>query len=673
MSKLHVDYFTNNGGLNVTDSPFTIADSSATGGFNYDYILSGSISRSRGRTAINTIADAQAKTLGLFPLNTSTGTQTVVRCAGTKIQTLNTDTGATTNQAEDTATASSTFLDATSTQPVVSATFNTPSANLLFMAGGGMSSIYAYTGTKVTQNGVPAPTGIFSVSVGGTGGTWSATGTYYASLVLRKASTQALSNAALDIQVAITATTQKATFTFPTGIDTTKYDQWYIYLSAVAGASGFTAGTLVAQVSTATPTYLFDGSTVIASAQVVPRAGATTDNSVLPTGTYKCLTAFKRRLVTAKGSTFYLSDLDKPESWPTANSITIPTGGNITGVAVIGFNAPITGNTDEYLVIFKQTETWVLTGDSAADWVLKFASPVGCATQALCVPAQGYLTWVDYHGVYLWTGSGKPIYISRPLEALFAADGDINRSLLGIGWGVYYKKQNQIIWHLSHRTLGENVLQLKLDLKHTSLRVGADLQDLIADGVFSLGYNTAATGVANSANLYAGCAYATTSNDELMLAGDAAGYVYTMFKGYTDAGLGNSFSYETKWFDFGVKSVAKQVTKVIAWVDEITSNSLVMQYWSDYKPSPTDRSQISQSMGDPKGAISAALWDAAYWDVSSWDDYTPKRKALVFNLSGEKNNNQGDSFKFKFTQSDANCPVVIHGFTVFYDNLGVRR
>ena len=658
------DFFANVGGLNITDSPFYVKDNQATGGMNYDYANTGGITKRRGLDRLNTSADAQLRSLGLNLHNTSVDVKTVVRAAGTKFQSVVLDPFVATDQNEDTLAVNSNFFIAGSTQPVEMVNYLTADSSVVWAAGGGASSMYGYTGTNITKNGTPAPTGTFTITNlgNGTGGAWATTGTYFYALVLRKRSTKARSLAALDDDVTITDVSQGVELTFP-AVDATKYDQWLIYRSAVSGVTGFTTGDLVATVDTADADYIDTGSST-ANAQNVPRAGGVVDNSELPAGTIKYITIFKRRLVTAIGSTFYLSDVNKPESWPSANFITIPTGGSITGFGVVGSNAPLSSSTDEYLVIFKEKEMWMLTGTSVADWELKFVANVGCANQSLIVAGNGYLAWIDYRGIYLWNGSSKPIYTSRPIEAIFAQDGDLDKTKLYYGWGEFSNKQNNIVWVLSHKVYGENTFSIKLDLRLTLPETQESIEQSVMDGFFA--FDT------YDIPLYSGFTYLPSSVEENFLVGDASGYVYKAFRLAQDVTEGIEFSYITKFLDMGMPGQAKRFFKVIAWVDELGPWDLTLDYWSNYRLRDADRSTIDASM-DSNSSVAAALWDLAIWDRSEWDDYVPRRKALIFNLSSAQNNNEGDCLLLRFKQIEANSPVTIYGFSVLYEELPIRK
>jgi hypothetical protein len=611
---------------------------------------------------LNSIADTQLKTLGLHYYHSAdtTDTRTPIRCAGTKIQSLNLDTGALTNIAADTAAASTAFLDVLSTQPVVSSGFISPAnGTQLWLAGGGLSTLAGYNGTNVTYNGTAAPTGSVGASVNtSAGGTWTAAGVYYWSILFRKRSSQALSNAALDVTATTVnlADTVTLNFTTVTNIDTTLYDKIYVYRSTLSGVSGFTTGSLVAQLDSTTTSYIDTGSS-ISSAQVVPRAGGTTDNSVLPSGTYNTVCTFKRRLITAAGSTIYLSDTNKSESWPIANTITIPSGGSILAVCPIGVNSEVTTGADEYLLIFKEKELWILTGTSADDWELVFNSRVGAIGQASIVPMTGFVAWLAQNGIFVFDGSGKPIRISKPINSLWETDGDLDKTKLTYAWGVYFEKTNEVIWRVSHRIKGEQKLSIKMDMRLTVPVVSQNTENREADGVFILDTDSNA--------FYAGCSFRPSSYDEKFLTGDALGFVYNNFVSIS-ANVG--FDYETRPLDMDMPEHNKRFKRVLVWVERITPDDLTLYYWSDYKQRAEYQSKMSEPMAPAKGST-PSLWDIAYWDINYWDDYVPDIGVVEFNLHSNDNNVEGSALKLKFEQLTT-APVRIHAFAVEWDDLG---
>lgn len=763
--------------MNLTDSPFAVQDNQAMGGYNYDLLRTGAISKRRGHSIINSPSSTQLYTLGMDIHNPASGDKTLLRAADLTLQTINTTNGTGVTVSEDTAAPNTSFFASGSTQPVVFANFNTPNADLTWFAGGGASSLYAYdtyftngvynwqisanfvtgnivtftinstsytvnfdtdtattlrniatkmstnanvgsafsngtdtitlnskqgaalniinnlvtggssqptisvtttvaasgagvTLSKVTQNGVPAPVGSFNTLVSGTGagGTFLTTGYYTYAIVRRKASTKALSNASLDVIANVTNVTQVVTLTLPVEVDTTKYDEYAIYRSAVSTGStlqeGFTTGDLIAIVPITDTTYIDNGS-FLATAQNVARAGNTVlDNSTLPPKTYNFVTTFKRRLITAQDSTFYISDIDKPESWPVNNFINIPTGGAITGLSVVGYNAYFSGNTDEFLIIFKERELWMLSGDGPDSWVLKFVDAVGCQHQRLAVHANGYVAWISDRGVYIWAGSGKPTYTSRLVESLFSIDGDLRKNKLQLGFGVFYRKQNQIVWFLSHRVLGDQAFALKLDIRLTLPVASEELDQKVIDGVFSQD---------SQAAIYGGVAYVPNDDpEERLFAGDISGNIYKMYFTGADSNGTINFSYLTKQFDMQTPTVAKRYYKVIAYVDVLGSWNLNLDYYTDYRVYDLEKSTLSRTTL-PANTVLPALWDVAVWDVAFWDAYKAQVVPIVFNLGAIQGNNQGDSLQLNFYNNNNNEPIILHGFSVLYDEITVIK
>lgn len=656
-------YMVNQGGLNITDSPVTIKDNQATGqSYNYEYSRTGAITKTLAPTALNLTPDTQLKSLGLGTHHdVATDSRTLIRVAGTKIQVFNTSTGAITNESDDTATPVSDFSDASSTQPVVFAPFNTLiGGTVLWMAGGGMSVIEGYTGPvtgNVTQNGTPAPTGSITPVVNThDSGAFAATGTYFYGAQFRKRGTQAFSNVSLDVSATVVNTDDTVTLplTGITNVDTTRFDQIWLWRSAVSGVEGFTTGDIIAELASTATTYKDTGSS-ITSTQNVPRAGNTIlDNSMLPAGTYKYITTFKRRLVTCLNSTLYISDLDKPESWPLQNPITLPTGGPITALGTIGVPSEYTTGADQYLCIWKERELWVLSGDGPDNWELLIVDKTGCSGQSLVVPFNGFITWLAFNGIYIWDGRGKPSRVSKPIQALFEADGDLDKNFLSQGYGRQYEKGNEIIWRTSHRTKGKNRLSIKMDTRLTSIAAAQNLQNPEMEGVFILDTDS---------NAYYAIESFRTINDELLVTGDDTGFVYRLYNSATTA---VAFDYETKPLDMGSPEVLKSFKRVLVLIERITNHDLKLMYWADYRNRTEDQSVAFLSMAPLKQTL-PSLWDVALWDVASWDDYVPDISFGEFNLHANENNSQGNSLKLRFEQLEANAPVRIHGFLVEWE------
>jgi hypothetical protein len=663
---IETSYFDNIGGLNNSDSPFKVKDTQATGGVNFGYTIDGAIQKRQGHDVVNTTADTELVTRGLDIYNTTLGTKTLMRAAGRKIQAVDLDAQTFTNLSQDVTSTVTDVFPANTTTNTVFANFNTETVSMLHFAGNTDGVYAAYSTTRYTKNGAVQPSGTLAVaSTLSTGGSWTVTGNFYYGVSWHKAGTGAESNVSCDLLVTVSTTLQTVNLSLSTltSVDTSTYDYGTLWRSAVNGSSGFTAGSIV-KTFASNATVVQDTGTSLLDAQNVPRTDSIVlDYSTLPSGTYNVLALWKRRLVTATGSVLRFSELNLPEAWPTVNTITIPSGGPITGLAVISFNTDF-GN-DEYLAVFKERELWLVKGDDYTDVTLSFIDTVGCPNQSLIALANGFLTWIDYRGIYLWDGSGKPIYCSKPIEALFAIDGDLDKSQLIYGVAQYSRTQNQVLWFVSSKVYGVQNLVIKLDLRLTLPGVESNLSGRILDGVFTLDYQ--------DESFYGAKAYIPSSQaDEVIIVGDDAGFLYDAYSVYADAGNGIDFQYYTPFMDLGSPSVGKRFQKVIVWVDEIGDWDLTLDYWAGYRAALQQKSTLQDQIGTIV-SNQTALWDVAFWDEAFWDDYTPRLRGLVFHLNNVGGNSEGDCLRLRFRNDGANEPITIHGYTVIWQEKAATK
>jgi hypothetical protein len=675
------DFPNNVGGTNLADSVFKIQDTQAAGGYNFDYILTGGIRKSLKPSKINSVADTALRSLGFGLYAPASGaSKSVIRAADRKLQLFDTGAPSFTALTDDTASAGSNPFAPNTTQPVVFSMFNNGSSNILWAAGGGATlPVGAYSTAKYTTNGVVAPTGSLGTPTVNShaGGSWSAAGTYYYAVVYRKKSTQALSNAALDVSVTTVNTDDTVTISLTglTGLDQTLIDQIWIYRSARSGVTSFTTGNLIAQLASSATSFTDKGdigNPDILTSQNIPRSGnIVLDNSTLPSGPYNVMTMFKRRLVTCQNSTVYLSDLNKSESWPATNVITIPSAGNITAAAVISFTSPQAQSLDEILVLYKEREMWVITGTSYTDWALKFIDQVGCPAQDLVVLANGFLSWIDFRGIYLWDGTSKPIYCSRLLEPLFNRDGDLDKTQLAFGQGEFFRRENQIIWYLSSKTFGTQKFEIRMDLRLTLPQIEQQLTGRNLDAVLTQGVNVNP--------VYAGLSYIPTGgSQEMLVLGDASGYCYFASSAYSDGGSAYNFRYLTAPLSMGDPNTKKNFVSVIAWVQDVGNWNLSLDYWTDYRTGDSYKTTQAVPL-TTENQQTAALWDIAVYGNSAnptlpaayWDAYTPNVVPVVFNLqAGNNNTTQGSAIQLQFRNDNANQPVTIHGFSVLWSPMG---
>lgn len=506
--------------------------------------------------------------------------------------------------------------------------------------------------------GLQTPQGSFIAVRSPASGTFSATGTYRYAVLFYNRTTQQVSNAFGSVEATVTALTDNVTVTLSlTNALTSNADEIWIYRSLVGGADGFTTGSLVGKIASNLTTFVDTGTQLVAS-QTVPRT-----EDFGPTQ-YNAVCTWKRRLVTASKQTLYFSDLNKPESWPLTNVLTLPNGGPIIGLAVISFNTDF-GN-DEYLAVFQNRKLWLVRGNDYTDVRLSFVDEVGCVNQNSIVLANGYLSWIDYRGIYLWDGSNKPIYCSRPIENFFSQGGSLNKALLTKTVGTYFRKTNQIIWYVSDKTAGEQRAALKLDLRLTLPGIETTLNGRVLDGVFTQDTTTFP--------IYGAVSFLPASDkDETLLLGDASGFIYSGYADFSDAGVGIDFSYTTPYLSMGSPNTAKRYHKVIVWVEEIGQWNLTLDYWTGYRSSLEYKSTLDLPVTTADRSANA-IWDVAQWDVASWDDYTLKLVPLTFNLRPtDQNSNEGDCLRLRFRQDGVDQPITIHGYSVLFSEKGLNK
>lgn len=491
-----------------------------------------------------------------------------------------------------------------------------------------------------------------------------------------KKSTTAEGNAALDLSVVTGASGLAATggntvtldLSGITNIDTSLYSSINIYRASVDGDQGFTIGDLAGTIAIGT-TIFTDYGFVFGTAQPVPRNGNQfLDNSQLPT-TNQCnvLTKWKNRLITAEGSTIYLSDLNKSESWPSLNFIQVPSGGPITALATISYITPVTSSPDEVLAIFKERELWILIGSSLTDWSLQLVDYTGCINQPMLVLAQGYLFFLDYRGIYCWDGTNKPIYISRLIEYDWGPNGDLDQSNFILGCATFFRKQNEVIWYLTSNTLGLQKLALKLDLRLSLPVVQQNMYSRIAEAKFIK------DSIAQPMYAAYSClpTFSGTFLNEVMFGGDISGFIYSLFQnGSGDVDQGIPFTFRTKTEDFGMIGSAKRFHKVIVWVRQSTTANLTLKYWVSYQTDDQHSAQQIQQVGTQ---VTVPIWDVATWDGPYYDTNTFTYTPLVFNLGNPTIGMEGDALTLEFQQEDFGAPMVIAGYSVLYSLSGLRK
>lgn len=657
-----VDFFENTGGLETSNSPFLAHPECASGGFNFDYVQKGALRKRKGPLLLSA-ADGSA-TLGLGFYNDQNSIRDIIRYTAGGITVFNQSDWSSTPISHETPSTALTLPNR-----VVSTMFTSPTTNVLWCPNltQGLLGIYkTQTGYKLTKNGAADVSDgklIASLSTGS--GVFLATGTYRYTVTATKKS-GAEGNAALEATIDVTDTSRIVLVTLTNTLDPNIYSKVSIYRSFVNGSALFTVGSLIAEITTISPTITFnDTGASIVDNQLIPRVNSTIrDYSELPTGNVKAVTTFKGRLVTAIGSTLYLSEESNPEAWPTANRLPLQTGGDITALASVSFTTQFSSTTDEYLCIFKQNECWVLSGNSLDDWVLKKIDDSGVSHQALVTQANGFLTWLNYRGLFLWNGSDKPAYISQNFEDLFQKRGIIKKDAFSESFVLYCPTRNEVQWYLQDATqTDEHTFTLKLDLRLTQLGQEQTLVERKMQGVV--------TPDRYPIQLSAGVCFIPDPNapDEQVLVSDIHGAIYLAYGATSDNTDTITFNYLTQNLDMGSRGHAKRYHKVVAWVKKTTALTLGLKWWVGYVPQSSAYGSRSESV---TGTTNSLVWDSGDWDEKNWANSDTEIVPITFNLSSSGTNSEGDCIQLQFEESSKN-EFILYGFTVYYTDMSLRK
>lgn len=129
----------------------------------------------------------------------------------------------------------------------------------------------------------------------------------------------------------------------------------------------------------------------------------------------------------AARSRVYFSDVGSPETWPALSFVDVGKGDgdSITGLAILL----------DYLVITKENSVWILSGDSAANFVLRRVTDEGgCAVKQGIAFVKDTLAWPGKDGVRLFDGARSAMG-SEKITTTFAG---LNKRQLAQAAAVYW-------------------------------------------------------------------------------------------------------------------------------------------------------------------------------------------------------------------------------------------
>jgi hypothetical protein len=205
-----------------------------------------------------------------------------------------------------------------------------------------------------------------------------------------------------------------------------------------------------------------------------------------------------------------------------------------------------------------------------------------------------------------------------------------------------------------------------MDLRLTLPGVESTLSGRVIPGVF-VEDTVAATPV------YAVKTYLpSASQDELMLMGDASGFIYKGYQQFSDNGTGIDFQYFSPFLDLDSPNTDKRFHKIILWVDALGQWDITLDYWAGYRASLIEKSTLEEPI-TTQSENSVALWDVAYWDQAYWDDFTQSLTPVVFNLNNSQGNSEGDCIRLRIRNDGIDQPVTVYGYTVIWTEKGMTK
>jgi hypothetical protein len=157
-----------------------------------------------------------------------------------------------------------------------------------------------------------------------------------------------------------------------------------------------------------------------------------------------------------------------------------------------------------------------------------------------------------------------------------------------------------------------------------------------------------------------------------MVTGDQFGQIFQAYQRFSDNFGPIDFQYYTPYLDMGLPNTSKRFHKVVVWVDKIGNWDIKLDYWSAYRSSEGEKSTRIAPLFNGSSNLTA-LWDVAYWDEALWDDYNPSLIPITFNLDNDNGNGEGDCIRLRFRNNEADQPVLIYGYSVFWTEKGLSR
>lgn len=346
---------------------------------------------------------------------------------------------------------------------------------------------------------------------------------------------------------------------------------------------------------------------------------------------------FSNRLIfsgdSGNPSMIYISELENAENFTpsigatSAGAIQVSPGDGEKITALKTLFLPLSN--EEVLVIFKESSTYILSGDDAETFTLqKISGEFGAVSHQCVILVGNELMFLSREGIT----SLSTATIQGNLITGFLSDRirpqieNLNRLKLSSSFAVHLRNRQEVWWFVPEGSATQNqtVLVYNYGLNRAwSRRTGI----------------TAACGLEVNGNLYTG---------------NYAGIVQQQLKGNNYNGQPIYWTYRTGFQDFSAPRLRKRIKDIELFLKRISDvNVTVNMYWNFKRGLAYRQTRVLNVLPDPStGIYNTAVFGQNYYSVTD-------SSVFKFIPAGS-----GHYFQLELTGHDLNKPVEIEGWTL---------
>jgi hypothetical protein len=352
----------------------------------------------------------------------------------------------------------------------------------------------------------------------------------------------------------------------------------------------------------------------------------------------KVISVFNNFIFAAGNSTYpyrlYFSNDGDETTWDAADYIDI---GDLT--------SPITTLAVLYgkLYVFTRRAMFELRGfDRDTFQVNEVTLSTGCVGVKAVVKIDNNLVFWSDRGIYSFDGINVH-YLSQNLQTTLEG---LNYGRLPYIVAELYKAKNQVWFSTSTGSNSSNNQIICMTYKPTQAEQGGITEENVAFAVYTgLAFN--AFGIERS-----------ESSLDRLYGGGYTGLVFHQDVGTSDDGVGIAFKVKTPPIDMGAPEEFKRFRYIQLFNKQEGAYGLDISYSTDFG--------LGGSTSTIQLLVDASLWGTLIWGVGKWGGTTIIRNRVGFKASGH-------FMELTFTNSNADQPIVIKGFTMLAQMKGVGR